>query len=189
MQVVEQACMQASRQSVDGVPPVRILEDLARAGEAVTGSATAASILLIDAEGLLRNGASPSLPAHYVAAIDGIRPRPGLGTCSAAAATGELVVTPNFLDDGKWTELGHLPLAIGFIGACAVPIKSAEGTVLGTFGIYFRDVRQPSQAERLALERLADAAAQVLAQARGPLAGSAHELATARVDCVPDESA
>jgi GAF domain-containing protein len=127
-----------------------------------------ASVLVLDEDGLLRNGASPNLPRDYLDAIDRLKPDPGVGTCAAAAATGSVVVTPSFLADGKWEELRHLPLALGFAGA-SMPIKSADdGCVLGTFGTYYMDVRQPTEPEMQAVRTLAAAAARALEGTREP---------------------
>src|SRR6185436_19171548 len=98
-----------------------ILGCLVAAAERVSGPDTAVSVLVLDQHGLLRNGASPNLPDDYLQAIDGLKPHPGVGTCAAAAATGAVVITPSFLADGKWAELRHLPLAIGFVGAWSMP--------------------------------------------------------------------
>jgi GAF domain-containing protein len=173
MDAVEQACEQVRWQIDRDASLDDILEGLARVAEAVAGEGCAASVLVLDEEGLLRDGASPSLPRHYTDAIDGLRPHPDVGTCAAAAATGEIVITPNFLDDGKWVELRHLPLALGFIGAWSMPIKSSDGRVLGTFGTYYRDIREPSDMERAALQRLAGAAAQALERVRRGVPGIA----------------
>ena len=163
-------CAQLVRQAVDdaeqmlraGVPPREILSRLAAAAEALAGSGTAASILVLDGEGLLRNGASPSLPADYLDAIDRLKPDASVGTCAVAAATGSVVITPDFCADDKWAELRHLTLSLGFVGAWSMPIKSSEGTVLGTFGTYYRDRRAPTRQERDGVEQLATAAALVL---------------------------
>ena len=136
---------------------------LITAAEALAGPGAVSSILVIDNQGLLRNGASPNLPADYLDAIDRLKPDARVGTCAAAAATGTVVVTPDFRADEKWAELRHLPLALGFVGAWSMPIKSDGGKVIGTFGTYFRDHRLPSTRERQGVERLAEAAAQVLA--------------------------
>jgi hypothetical protein len=45
---------------------------------------------VIDKDGLLSHGASANLPPDYLAAIDGLKPDPKVGTCDAAAATGSL---------------------------------------------------------------------------------------------------
>jgi hypothetical protein len=134
----------------------------------VSGAGSAASVLVLDEDGLLRNGASPNLPRDYLDAIDRLKPDAGVGTCASAAATGAIVVTPSFLADEKWAELRHLPLALGFVGAWSMPIKSEQdGRVLGTFGTYFRDAREPTTREMDAVRRLAAAAARVL-EARAP---------------------
>lgn len=139
-----------------------ILACLVTAAEAVSGPDSVASVLVIDEEGLLRNGASPNLPPDYLNAIDRLKPNARLGTCAAAAATGSVVMTPSFLSDDKWAELRHLPLALGFAGAWSMPIKSDDGRVLGTFGTYFRQVREPSDREVAAVTLLAATAARAL---------------------------
>lgn len=139
-----------------------ILAFLATAAEEAVGSDITVSILLIDGEGLLRNGASPKLPADYLKAIDGLKPDPNVGTCAAAAATGKIVFTPSFYADNKWSELRHLPTSLGFVGAWSLPIKDNRNKVLGTFGTYFRQQREPSSEEMKGTELLASAAAMVL---------------------------
>lgn len=145
-----------------GMPQHRVLAELVGGAEKMAGGDAVASILILDKDGLLRNGASPRLPYDYLTAIDGLRPNPKVGTCAAAAATGSVVMTPDFHADDKWAELRHLPLALGFVGAWSMPIKNNKGIVLGTFGTYFREKRQPSEAEVQAMEWLASAAAKVL---------------------------
>jgi len=147
-----------------GASRLEILCRLVTAAESLAGPGATVSILILDDDGLLRNGASPNLPADYLAAIDRLRPNATLGTCAAAAATGVPVITPDFCADDKWAELRHLPLALGYAGAWSMPIKSPDGTVLGTFGTYFRDRRTPTAEERDGVERLASAAALVLAR-------------------------
>jgi hypothetical protein len=73
-----------------------------------------------------------------------------------------MVVTCDFRADDKWAELRHLPLALGFVGAWSMPIKAADGTVLGTLGTYFRTQRSPSAEEVKSVEVLASAAGLVL---------------------------
>lgn len=143
----------------DGAPLRDILSHLATTAEAMSDSTTVVSILVLDADGLLRNGASPNLPADYLDRIDRLKPHPALGTCAAAAATGEIVLTPSFLDDRRWAELRHLPLALGFLGAWSMPIKNGEGRVLGTFGTYFREHREPTTDERAMVAALVPIAA------------------------------
>jgi GAF domain-containing protein len=143
-----------------------ILAMLVGAAEGVAGLGSVSSILLLDDDGLLRNGASPNLPADYLHAIDRLRPDPNVGTCAAAAATGQIVLTPDFLADEKWAELRQLPMGLGFAGAWSMPIKAPDGTVMGTFGTYFRERREPSTAEREAVALLVEAAAEAIRTCR-----------------------
>ncbi len=147
-----------------GVPEEKILTMLVGVAERVANSSAVCSILVLDKDGLLRNGASPNLPADYLAAIDRLRPNPRVGTRSAAAATGSVVVTCDFQADDKWAELRHLPLALGFVGAWSMPIKSEDGRVLGTLGTYFRERRSPTPGEVRNVEVLAAAASLVLSK-------------------------
>ena len=164
LSAVADAVERARRMTVDGAPAREILTRLAAAGEALAGPDSTVSILVLDVDGLLRNGASPNLPPDYLDAIDRLRPDPRVGTCAAAAATGTLVLTPDFYADDKWAELRHLPLSLGYVGAWSMPIKSPEGKVLGTFGTYFRERRLPTEMERRGVEQLAAAAALALAR-------------------------
>ena len=145
-----------------GARKEEVLTFLANAAEQAGGMKIVASILVLDKDGLLRNGASPKLPADYLKAIDGIKPDPGLGTCASAAATGEMVITPSFYADNKWAELRHLPTALGFVGAWSMPIKSEENKILGTFGTYYREQRNPSAEEVSGTRLLASAAAMAI---------------------------
>ena len=160
---IGQTCQTVLRMVQAAAPRREILARLATAGEVVAGPGAVVSILVLDTDGLLRNGASPNLPADYLDAIDRLKPDPRVGTCAAAAATGSMVVTPDFRADDKWAELRHLPLSLGFAGAWSLPIKSADGTVLGTFGTYYRERRPPTPEEVRGVEQLAAAAAVALA--------------------------
>ena len=136
--VIEAALNDVAEMLSNGVAIPQILTHLVHTAEKVIGEESVSSILVLDKDGLLRNGASPHLPYDYLTAIDGLRPSPNVGTCAAAAATGSLIITPDFYADDKWAELRHLPLALGFFSAWSVPIKTEEGKILGTFGTYFR---------------------------------------------------
>jgi hypothetical protein len=85
---VEEACARVRRLMDASAPRHEILGCLIAAAEIVAGNRAVSSILVLDDNGLLRNGASPNLPRDYLDAIDRLKPDPMVGTCSAAAATG-----------------------------------------------------------------------------------------------------
>lgn len=139
IEFVDAICHRAERMMEEGAATEDILNSLVAAAEQISTPGAVSSILVLDGDGLLRNGASPNLPDDYLLAIDRLRPSPDVGTCAAAAATGCIVITPDFHADEKWAELRHLPLSLGFLSAWSMPIKSSKGAVLGTFGTYFRE--------------------------------------------------
>ena len=162
---VDEACVRAGSLLDAGAPRSEVLSCLIEAAERVSAPRAVSSILVLDEQGLLRNGHSPGLPKDYLAAIDRLKPNPRVGTCAAAAATASLVVTPDFLHDDKWAELKHLPRSLGYVGAWSMPIMSSRnGAVLGTFGTYFRDRREPTPVEIAAISKLAAVAARAIEQ-------------------------
>jgi signal transduction histidine kinase len=158
-----EALLAAQKQSLElvvtGAPLGDVLEHLVRTVEELSGGTVVASIMLLDGERRLRNGAAPSLPDDYLRAIDGLPADPTLGTCCAAAALGDAVVTPDFAAAPSWCGISHLPLALGLKGAWSMPIRARDGSVLGTFGTYFRECREPTPGESSVVEVLVRTAA------------------------------
>ena len=161
-ELASQAAERAREMLDASVPADKVLTMLVNAAETVAGDDSVCSILVLDDDGLLRNGASPNLPSDYLAAIDRLKPNPRLGTCAAAAATGSMVVTRDFQADDKWAELRHLPMSLGFVGAWSLPIKSSDGEILGTLGTYYRKRRSPTSEEVKCVGVLAAAAGLIL---------------------------
>jgi signal transduction histidine kinase len=91
----------------------------------------------------LRRGAAPSFP-KYMAEVDGFEIDPAVGTCSAAAARKEQVITADITKDAHWA--GHLELAArhGLKAGWATPVLSSDNHVLGTFGLYWPEPRGPT---------------------------------------------
>ncbi|WP_165220772.1 hybrid sensor histidine kinase/response regulator [Aquisphaera insulae] len=143
-----------------GEPLRMVLDALCRIVEANAAEPVRAAILLVDPDGSrLVTGAAPSLPEEYLRAIDGGPIDPWIGTCSAAAALRQPVVTPDLATAPGWAALGHLPLGLNLRAAWSMPILGAEGRVLGTFGTYFFEAREPTAGERRLIEVLSRTAA------------------------------
>jgi PAS domain S-box-containing protein len=132
------------------------LTTLVRAIEEVTDGMSA-SVLLLDREGQhLLTGAAPSLPAVYSQAINGAAIGPCAGSCGTAAYRKEIVITPDIRTDPLWAAYKHLAEPHGLRACWSSPILHRSGRVLGTFAMYFRDVRRPTTEE---LEFVRDATA------------------------------
>ena len=136
----------------------RTLEEFVRAVESTSDDAIA-SILLVDDEGRFRHGAAPGLPADFNEAIDGLAIGENVGTCGRAAFLREVVITPDLAADPNWALLQVRATELGLKAAWSAPIIAQSGRVLGTFGTYFRQRREPTDAERKAVAFLVTTAA------------------------------
>lgn len=96
-----EAQKQALEMVVLGTPLSEVLAFLTAIVERNAGGDVVAAILLMDRNGILRTGAAPSLPAEYNQAINGLKACKDLGTCAAAAATNQIVVTRDISSDSK----------------------------------------------------------------------------------------
>lgn len=109
------------------------------------------SILLTDDSGTrLTHGAAPHLPEFYVQAINGSLIGPTVGSCGAAAYSGEQVIVEDIQTHPYWQDFRELAGRAGLRACWSQPIFSADEKVLGTFAIYHREPSSP-QAEDLRL--------------------------------------
>ena len=107
------------------------------------------SIMLLHSERrTLHTGAAPSLPAEYMRGIEGKAAGPHQGSCGAAAHTGQTVVVEDIANHPNWVHYRELALRHGLRACWSTPIFSARGgDVLGTFAMYYREVRTPQTLE------------------------------------------
>jgi PAS domain S-box-containing protein len=108
-----------------------------------------ASILLMDPNGKqLRHGGAPHLPKTYTEAIDGAFIGPSVGSCGTAAYRAEQVIVADIAVDPMWAAFRDLALTHSLRACWSTPIFSAEGKVIGTFAMYYREPRSPSKQEQ-----------------------------------------
>lgn len=107
------------------------------------------SILLLDDDGThVRHAASPSLPATFVAAIEGEPIGPRAGSCGTSAYRREPVYVEDIATDPLWTDYRAVALAHGLRACWSTPIFDAEHRVLGTFAMYYREPALPTAEHR-----------------------------------------
>src|SRR6201996_2116233 len=105
-----------------------------------------ASILVLSDDGKrLMEGAAPSLPADYNAAIDGIAVGYGVGSCGTAAATGNPVIVSDIATDPLWADFRDLAMRHELRACWSMPIRAADGRLLGTFANYYREPKEPTE--------------------------------------------
>lgn len=104
------------------------------------------STLLLDGD-RLRHGAAPSLPAEYCKLVDGIVIGPQVGSCGSAAYRKSPVFVMDIPNDPLWADFAAVAAPYGFRSCWSTPILSVSGEVLGTFAMYSKSVRVPTQRE------------------------------------------
>ena len=128
-------------------PLNKILEQLVLLIEAQSPDMLCSVLLLSDDGDHIRHGAAPSLPEDYVKAIDGAQIGPKHGSCGTAMYRGQPVVVSDVLTDPLWEDYRELAKASGLRACWSTPILSGRGKVLGSFAMYYREPRTPTDAE------------------------------------------
>lgn len=130
-------------------------------------SSMACSILLLDPDGThVRHGAAPSLPAEYVRMLDGAPIGPEAGSCGAAAFHRQTVIVEDIATHPNWRDYRDAALPHGLRACWSSPIVGPQGQVLGTFAMYYRERRGPSQEEVTLVETATHLAAVAIGHAR-----------------------
>ena len=110
-------------------------------------------VLLLDADGRhLRIGAYDQLPAEYIETIEGLEIGANVGSCGTACFSKERVIVTDIEEDIRWQGLRGLALKFGLRACWSEPVINADGTVLGTFAMYYDHPRQPNKDELHAIE-------------------------------------
>jgi len=102
------------------------------------------SILLLDPDGMhIHPMAGPNMPPNYMTALDGYVIGPSAGSCGTAMYTNKPVVIADIHSDPLMKPYLFLLEPYGFRGCWSNPISIDKDTVLGTFAMYYREVREP----------------------------------------------
>lgn len=129
----------------DGVPLPEVIEHVLRAVEQQSSVYLRTSVMSVDDAGVrLRHVAAPSLPADFLAAIDGVPIIPTAASWGAAASSG----TPVYVDDvathPHWRQWREQALRHNLRACWATPIKGTDGRVLGVFSNYYGVEHMPT---------------------------------------------
>ena len=110
-------------------------------------------VLLLDKEGKhLHLGAAVSLPEDYLESIEGLEIGPLVGSCGTASYLGERVIVEDIAEDPRWEGLRELALEHGLRACWSEPVFSPQGETVGTFAMYYRHPRSPTEAEIRTIE-------------------------------------
>ncbi|QBE67029.1 GAF domain-containing protein [Pseudoduganella lutea] len=133
-----------------GAPLQDILDNLLRLIEG-QAPGLVCTVLLLDEDGVtVRGGAAPSLPPEFLQVFDGQPIGPSAGSCGTAMFRREPVVVADIHHDPLWNGWHQLAARHGLHACWAMPIMTdrpmalgSSATVLGSFAMYYRDIRLP----------------------------------------------
>jgi PAS domain S-box-containing protein len=104
------------------------------------------SVLLLDEDGCtIRPCAGPSLAPSYMAMLDGLLIGEGQGSCGTAMFRKDLVVVSDIMTDPLWAPYTGLVEPYGLRACWSTPIYLDKDHVLGSFAMYYREVRSPGE--------------------------------------------
>jgi diguanylate cyclase (GGDEF)-like protein/PAS domain S-box-containing protein len=104
------------------------------------------SMLELEDDTLLHGGA-PSLPKEYCEAVHGLKNGPEVGSCGTSTYTGKCVLVEDIATDPKWEKIKSVALPHGLRCCWSQPIKDSSGKVLGAFGMYYKYIALPNEAQ------------------------------------------
>ena len=142
-----EAVLDALKMILIGAPLNDVLRSVALLIEAHTEGAVC-SIFLLDEDGQhLRYAAAPKLSDEYRVATDGVCIGPHVGSCGAAAYLRQPVFVSDVHSHPHFANFRDLIVRTGLRASWSSPIVSHDGRVLGTFGMFYREVREPGPDE------------------------------------------
>ena len=125
-----------------------ILEAIVTVIEDLSGEMKCSFLLFDPNDNKLYHGAAPSLPEEYSQAVNGVTVGPNVGSCGTAAYLREPVIVEDIANSPLWANYRHLAMTFGLRACWSVPILAKDGTVLGTFAMYYTQPRTPSSYEQ-----------------------------------------
>jgi PAS domain S-box-containing protein len=116
-------------------------------------------LLLDEEENKLYPGASLDLSLDFLKSLYVEPINHNQSFSGTAALTKKLIISSNISNDPLWTSHKDLARQYGFNSCWSSPIVSVKGTVLGTFDMYFKQERMPTQFQLDLLRSITAAAA------------------------------
>ncbi|MBS0614842.1 MAG: EAL domain-containing protein [Proteobacteria bacterium] len=93
-------------------------------------------------------GVAPSLPREFIAAMDACPVGVRFGTCGAAVYLSRAVIVADIAADALWEHRREAATLAHLRSSWSVPIRTADGGVLGTIAVYRRETGTPTQRDQ-----------------------------------------
>ncbi|WP_417431704.1 ATP-binding protein [Kiloniella sp.] len=113
------------------------------------------AIMFLEDERYLSNFSGPSIPAEYIELVNGLEIGDYVGSCGAAAHRRELVIVEDVYDHPNWGDYLDVIKKTDYRACWSHPIVSLTGVTYGTFAIYYKTTRGPTEIELNFIQSLA----------------------------------
>lgn len=149
---IEQGRTNALDLLVKGRPLHEVLTPLIISFEAASDDAKCAILLVSQDKSTLSPLVAPSLPDYYLNAIHSTPIGPGVGCCGEAAYSQQPVFISDISNHLNWQSLQALVNEAELKACWSYPIISPDGEIYGTFAMYSKQAKLPSQDDIDSLE-------------------------------------
>ena len=107
------------------------------------------TVMLLNPDGVtVHSAAGPSMPRDYLTALNGLPIGPVAGSCGTAMYRKETVIVSDILNDPLWEPYRNAAVHYGLRACWSMPILLDRNTVLGSFAMYYHEVRVPNEDDR-----------------------------------------
>jgi len=114
------------------------------------------SILLLDQEKkTLSKAAAPSLPDFYINKLENMSIGEKVGSCGAAVYLEKRVIVSDISTHENWKAAKNLAEKANLKACWSQPFFSSTNQVLGSFAIYYKQVKKPSEFDIYLIEDIA----------------------------------
>lgn len=110
-------------------------------------------------------GAAPSFPDHYNTAVNGFSAGPVAASCGTAAFFRKQIIVEDIAIDPLWKDYKSYALVEDLRSCWSTPIFGVNDELLGTFAVYYKEPRKPTQNDLSLIDELVDLTASAI-QAR-----------------------
>ena len=155
-----------------GQPLAEILKALCLLFESTSGGSHC-SVVLVDPTGAhLEQGVAPTLPASFIASINGRLLDTESGPCAMAAYLKAQIITADIATESRWRESAWCPMALAHgIRACwSTPILFSTETTVGALAVYYGEPRSPPPRDQDLIEQFTHIASIAIERAQNDAA-------------------
>jgi formate hydrogenlyase transcriptional activator len=135
-----------------GAPLADILESLCDTIDAQSPKIISTAMLMDPDGKRLWPIAGRRIAKSWIEAITPLTIGADVGSCGTAAALKRRVVVSDIAADPLWADYRELALANGLRAAWSQPVLSKDQEMLGTFAMYYREPRTPSESDLQLIE-------------------------------------